>query len=179
MNCELPDDVIDVSQFRQVPDNQEVFIIEKGDSTKQDKSIIIEILEVPESDIENSLKTHLSDLLEIEISDIEGALQAESRTGLEFEQVSNEISEKNYLALFKYNPKSILVVYGLVRVDKVECDFLVSMFISLDNQDYTDVKDKPLSYIIENQGSLNIQSDIKAVECAVKTMVIKNWSLFG
>lgn len=179
VSCELPDEVIDVAKFRQVPDNQEVFLIEKGDSTKQDKSVIIEILEQPNSNIEQSLETHLSDLLEIEVLDIQAVLREEPMVTLKYEQFTNEISDKNFLTLFKYNPKNILVVYALVRVDRAQCDFLISLFINLSNPDYEDIHDKSLTYIIENYRSLNINRDIKTVETAAKSIIINNWSLFA
>ena len=40
----VPKDFKDVSQFRQVPDNQEVFV-----SSTSDETLIIELLETPEN----------------------------------------------------------------------------------------------------------------------------------
>ncbi len=48
ITIDLPDSFEDVSKFRQVPDNQEVFV-----SKHSDLSFIVEILETPENlDIE-------------------------------------------------------------------------------------------------------------------------------
>lgn len=57
----LPSDIKDVSKFRQVPDNQEVFILEDG---PKDISIIFDLLQHNNLGLEASLKENLDDIFE-------------------------------------------------------------------------------------------------------------------
>lgn len=50
ISINLPDNFQDVSKFRQVPDNQEVFVYKQSDA-----SIIIELLETPSNLDEEAL----------------------------------------------------------------------------------------------------------------------------
>lgn len=53
----LPSNAKDISDLRQIPDNQEVFA-----HPVTDQSIIIEILEYVDKDDEEAIRTHFSDL---------------------------------------------------------------------------------------------------------------------
>lgn len=115
IEIDLPTGVIDVSQFRQVPDNQEVFLIEKS-TAKEDQNIIIELLEQPIGEIKEVLNTHLSDIFD-------------------------DVKPFEYVAL---NDNSYMVEYenfliGLVRLDKYETDILVSFNNSYDTQSFKSI----------------------------------------
>ncbi|KAJ2005173.1 hypothetical protein GGI04_002120 [Coemansia thaxteri] len=61
MSIDLCDDMVDVSEIRQVPDNQEVFV-----STNSDDSVIIEILEgVDEADGFDALRFHYAQVADL------------------------------------------------------------------------------------------------------------------
>ncbi|KAM7540960.1 hypothetical protein Aperf_G00000035759 [Anoplocephala perfoliata] len=63
----LPSPVIDASNFRQVPDNQEVFV-----NPTNNQSIIVDILEaVPEADLTEAVKLHFQ-----EIADCNSAIES-------------------------------------------------------------------------------------------------------
>ncbi|CAH6721520.1 hypothetical protein CLIB1444_06S04060 [[Candida] jaroonii] len=110
IEIDLPTGVIDVSQFRQVPDNQEVFLIEKS-TANEDQNIIIELLEQPEGEINEVLNTHLSDI---------------------FDDVKpfkyDSLKENSYMVEYE----NFLI--GLIRFDKFETDILVSFNNSHDTQ---------------------------------------------
>lgn len=57
----LPSGIKDVSDFRQVPDNQEVFILEDG---PKDISIIFDLLQHNDLGLEASLKENLDDIFD-------------------------------------------------------------------------------------------------------------------
>lgn len=56
---DLPDNFLDVSQLRQVPDNQEVFV-----SKDSDESFVIELLETTDAALDSSIEYHWNDLCE-------------------------------------------------------------------------------------------------------------------
>lgn len=148
IETELPEQIIDVSNFRQVPDNQEVFLIEHEDKSR-DKSIIIEILEQPEGDIEEVIKLHLSDV--IEQDDIK-------RQNFSFERVANNISQENYLIQYcdKSKENQEIFVLSLIRLIKANTDILVT------------IKTNPLDFQYEKLTG----------ETILKTLTVKNWQLF-
>lgn len=100
--CTLPSTVIDVSGFRQVPDNQEVFLLESN----TDKSIIIELLESPDTDIERLLKLHLSDVLETDPDEV----------NLNYKQLKS--------CYILQNDK---ITLGLRRIEKYNVDILMTI----------------------------------------------------
>lgn len=57
LSAVLPPGAADVSQIRQIPDNQEVFT-----HSQTDQSLIIEILEMVQEPDESAIKTHFEDL---------------------------------------------------------------------------------------------------------------------
>ncbi|EGV65059.1 hypothetical protein PSN45_004931 [Yamadazyma tenuis] len=170
LDVELPDDVIDVSDFRQVPDNQEVFLVERGSGPKEDKSIIIELLESPEGSIDQVLKMHLSDLLDIDISQI---------NDVEYIKTSNSLGEDNYISIYKDSEKNLMVIFSLVRVSKVQTDILLSFFLSIDTPNYQHLKDLDSKNISQNYASLGMEPDVRLVHTATEKIHIKNWLIFS
>ncbi|KAM3179114.1 hypothetical protein ACTXT7_001252 [Hymenolepis weldensis] len=60
LQIHLPSPAIDVSNFRQVPDNQEIFV-----NPANNQSIIVDILEaLPESDLVEAVKLHFQEIAE-------------------------------------------------------------------------------------------------------------------
>lgn len=155
----LPPSVIDVSSFRQVPDNQEVFLLELNDP-KHDKSIIIELLETPSPDIFASFRLHLSDVTEQEeISDIH------------YQTIST--NSKDTRAFLVYNHQDITIIMGVVRLAQVGTDVLVTMNVP---------RDRSLphgnEYMLEHFLELSIGESVGVVKGVVGSLRVEDWDLF-
>jgi hypothetical protein len=98
----IPAHVQDASQFRQIPDNQEVFV-----SSDSDDSIIIELLEPA------SIEDHIQEIL-----DLNEAQKAE------FLEQSDTVIVK--LECAKFNKLSFVTV-SMGRVHAYDCDILVTI----------------------------------------------------
>lgn len=152
----LPPDVIDVSNFRQVPDNQEVFLIERGDNPQNDKSLIIEILETPQTPlIKLALRLHVSDLIEQEPETIK-------EDDIKYKVVDNkQLGGTNYMLVYNY--QQITIIIGVIRIESHSTDILVSMNVKKNNVANLDCP----------------SSDVAIVQKVVESLTINDWHLFG
>mmetsp|Transcript_9351 Transcript_9351/g.11644 ORF Transcript_9351/g.11644 Transcript_9351/m.11644 type:complete len:154 (-) Transcript_9351:1206-1667(-) len=120
----LPDGIVDVSDMRQVPDNQEVFIIEEGDN---DISIIFDLLEqVDAGDINTALKMHIDDMLE-------------TNQFTMIEEIDLKLLDAKIHICYVNSNNSIHLI-SLIRLNKVETDIVISMHVAL--SDINVVKEK-------------------------------------
>lgn len=120
----LPEGIVDVSNIRQVPDTQEVFIIEDGE---KDVSIIFDLLEqVSSSDVKEALRIHIDDILE-----------SNDYTMLE-ERFLKTLNTNIYTCYV--NTKNLTTLVSLIRLDKVQTDVVISM--NANESDIDVVKDK-------------------------------------
>ncbi|XP_071110068.1 ran guanine nucleotide release factor-like [Haliotis cracherodii] len=129
LSAVLPAGVKDVSELRELPDNQEVFV-----HPVTDQSLIIEILEFVEEPDEEAIRTHFDD-----VADSNGAASNEDNTLQHTEQVDKpqtRMSEcdKIYYILgqqkvskFKESSKNLINVHmGLFRLPQYTTDILVT-----------------------------------------------------
>lgn len=120
----LPVGIVDVSDMRQVPDNQEVFIIEEGD---KDISIIFDLLEqVDAQDINTALKMHIDDMLE-------------TNQFTMIEEIDLKFLDTKIHTCYVNSNNSIHLI-SLIRLSKVETDIVISMHVA--SSDINFVKDK-------------------------------------
>ncbi|CUM45032.1 uncharacterized protein AC631_01374 [Debaryomyces fabryi] len=120
----LPVGIVDVSDMRQVPDNQEVFIIEEGD---KDISIIFDLLEqVDAQDINTALKMHIDDMLE-------------TNQFTMIEEIALKFLDTKIHTCYVNSNNSIHLI-SLIRLSKVETDIVISMHVA--SSDINFVKDK-------------------------------------
>lgn len=109
----LPAGIVDVSDMRQVPDNQEVFIIEDGD---KDVSIIFDLLEqVDVQDINAALRMHIDDMLETSQFTM-------------IEEIDLKVLNTKIHTCY-VNSKSSIHLVSLIRLNKVETDIVISMHV--------------------------------------------------
>lgn len=109
----LPAGIVDVSDMRQVPDNQEVFIIEDGD---KDVSIIFDLLEqVGTDDINSALRMHIDDMLEI-------------NKYIMIEEMDLKALNTKIFTCYVNSNNSIHLV-SLIRLSEVETDIVISMHV--------------------------------------------------
>lgn len=163
ITIDLPENVIDVSNFRQVPDNQEVFLIE-GVSPPDDISIIIELLELPDGLLDQVIKMHLSDSLDMEIDDI---------SDVKIESKSHNLGTQ-HIGLYK--TPELLVIFSLVRVPKVHTDILMSVFLNFKSETYNELKHYDYNYILQNKV---IGEHLDNINSCTKSLDIKDYDLFG
>ena len=109
----LPAGIVDVSDMRQVPDNQEVFIIEDGD---KDVSIIFDLLEqVDVQDINAALRMHIDDMLE-------------TNQFTMMEEIDLKVLNTKIHTCY-VNSKNSIHLVSLIRLNKVETDIVISMHV--------------------------------------------------
>lgn len=126
MSIELPEDAQDVSDVREIPDNQEVFT-----HSITDQSIIIEILEYVDESDEQALKTHYED--------IAGSNEADGSDIMNTEEIPKDqlaitdcsgayaLKGQQMVSKFKESAKNAVYIHmGLVRLPQYETDILIS-----------------------------------------------------
>ncbi|SGZ58322.1 CIC11C00000002461 [Sungouiella intermedia] len=176
ITANLPQGAIDVSDFRQIPDTQEVFLLEKPNGL--DQSIIFDLLErVDASSLPEVIAVHLDDILEgaaTNIAPLESmehpVLRCEMHTFLVKPLPSKQETEHVKLFMFLF----------LIRLEKVATDFLVTMNVPLEtNGEVTqELFQKEVSSVM-NQDQSIISECYKQVKESAISLDVKDWKLFG
>lgn len=186
----LPKGFLDASQFRQIPDTQEVYV-----SPENDDSLVIDLMEkVSETTPKDYLKTHLDEIVALNGSDpnsqVETVLTEEVTANVDKETVltayvtvavepankwgrtaslENEDGNKDLMG-----EPLLVMIMGVLRLDKADTDVVVTYNV-------------PITHYSEYQGVLTqtkeamperVQKGIEAVETLFKTFVVVNWKLF-
>lgn len=180
METSLPSTAIDVSQFRQIPDTQEVFILEM-DTKEKDQNIIIDLLEMVDKPYNDAILEHIED--------------ARDKVMPNFivEEVQNpHLSCKVYISFVLAD--NLLTLLSLLRLEKTETDILISMNIPVgpefENIDIDDLKkclchgentDIEGSFESNDLNSYinNLQKSYGIFRRASLTLKINDWGLFG
>lgn len=124
----IPERFVDVSEFRQVPDHQEVF-----SDPVTDESIIIEILEREQLPDNEAIVSHFNDLAEANSAEAR-ILKSESIPHVDLPQLGTNvpftagflIGEQN-IAKFREDAKNLVgILILLVRLPSVTTDLLIS-----------------------------------------------------
>ena len=110
----IPRGSIDVSDLRQVPDNQEVFLIEEN---KRDLSIIFDILEQPASDPQSAIEAHVEDIFD----------SKEHKPLKEIEHTTSSLP--TYLVYVNKPDIGLVAFVALFRLNQVQTDFLITLNI--------------------------------------------------
>ncbi|GIZ47659.1 hypothetical protein CKM354_001074400 [Cercospora kikuchii] len=179
ITAEIPIGWEDVSQIRQVPDTQEVFLHTEGFS-----SMVFDILERVENasndDVE-ALKFHLSDIID---SEPDAAASTVLETASEFGlgkmpgtkclSLVARVPAGEKMRGRANEPKGGVVVFViLVRLERVETDFVVSVNLPVMREGAVgeggDVK--------EVEGLLDVGRKVR--ERVVGSLQVKDWGLFG
>ncbi|XP_048770167.2 ran guanine nucleotide release factor-like isoform X2 [Ostrea edulis] len=128
LSFQLPENAKDISDIRQIPDNQEVFA-----HPITDQSIIIEILEYVGSDDEEAIKTHFNDLAsdnDVQSGDA-AIVQIEkiSDTDLKMTQCDSAYYILGQQNISKFNEaakNTVNMHIGLFRISSFTSDILVT-----------------------------------------------------
>lgn len=169
----LPAGAIDVSEFRQIPDTQEVFLLEKPSGL--DQSIIIDLLEqVHATDLAQVIAVHLDDILDgpaVFIAPLESA----------------SLPELGEIHSFLVRPPDskmetkdvkIFTFLALIRVEKVATDIVITMNVPLKKDQVTEkVFNEEKDGVVNKRGTELAQCYEKIMNIAL-TMKVEDWSLF-
>ncbi|KAF0695834.1 Aste57867_13354 [Aphanomyces stellatus] len=173
LSCEIPQGFADVSEFRQVPDNQEVFA-----EAATDRCVIVELLELEASvPLESSAEYYFHELAESngcapnDVTILQ-TCQATETDLPSLRVIANIAIGKQCVAKFKEAAKNIMQLYVCcIRLPNVTTDLVVSVTVPLAlNPDSSSTRD---GQIIGNaDDGLSILKDI------LRTITVHNWSLF-
>jgi hypothetical protein len=178
--------IVDVSNFRQIPDTQEVFILESSTSScssdnnepspwslNGDISIIFDILELVPGPYECAIVTHIEDLVElgkpqncIVHDPLPGAIHTQTTSFII--HANDRRDAKQSCALF------ILTFISLVRLQNVESDILITMNVPLDREYST----TEVSECLRNDNNA-ISAAYSVFNTLCLSFKIVNWDLFG
>lgn len=206
ITSEVPTCVLDASDFRQVPDTQEVFIpaddatTTSMDSLRTEDSLIFDLMERIDGDDMEAIKEHFT-----EIATLNGAAQWEL---FRITECVNSLGVKAYVCVAlepalkwgrseaidagkqvvegdsgEYRP-ALAVVLGIVRLSNVNTDLLITYNAHFSNveelmhlEELHHAQDE--DQIAKNVAFERISYASAVVELAVKTLKVKNWELFG
>ncbi|KAI5963033.1 uncharacterized protein KGF55_002825 [Candida pseudojiufengensis] len=125
----LPSTFIDISQIRQIPDTQEVFINEVDNTLSYDQSLIFDILEqVPTPNYSEAIQEHLIDIAPT------GTINhlIEEFKGEDIEKFFSYIIFKpEYKRVEENQSKLNIVLICLIRINKIKTDILIQYIIPL------------------------------------------------
>ncbi|KAL8376703.1 hypothetical protein RB595_007699 [Gaeumannomyces hyphopodioides] len=184
LSSEIPEQFADVSQIRQVPDNQEVFIDKDGFT-----SIIIEITErvgpagsSPEID-GKALSVHLEDIVG---SDVDG-VKVWNTTDTEFSRVSSEIPAYTLIATQNplKDPRSpggssaapdfTALILTLLRLEREQTDILITVNVPHIKGSYDEDE---IDLEMGKQGKL-IGDAVEYAARMWSTFAIHDWKIFN
>lgn len=166
----LPDDAVDALKVREVPDTQEVFVFSHPELVLWDRSLIFDLLELVDGDSYDAIIAHhIADItdenptnryLEDVVTDIDvnGTKVPCKLSLIEFTNRRRDATEEGA-------PKYIVTLIGLIRLENVTTDFLVTLNVPVADANSGDkvVVDPAYALFKQVVGSLKVQ----------------RWDLFG
>ncbi|KAI8376984.1 hypothetical protein BD560DRAFT_391333 [Blakeslea trispora] len=174
----VPDSFVDASQFRQIPDNQEVFV----DMNTQ-QSLIFELLEQVEAKGTDIAKFHFQQLADDnEASDAAVSFAAQldpkevcpllppSTTEIYILQGTQKVSKFNE----KQADNTVEIIMTIVRLVQVETDFVLSVNAPIQLASTSSEQE-----YAEGTSPISIEMVKQEVLTALKGLQVKDWSLFG
>lgn len=172
--ADLPSNLIDASQLREIPDTQEVFILESNQNVPNlDLSIIFDLLEsVQANTIEEILQIHIKEISE-DTKTVSATYQTIHNTSL---------NKDTYFTYFVQNsPKkdkfALVTLISLIQLERADTDVLISVnvpFLDLDGTKSQEELERELS-----ESGSPIGKGYKLLKDATTSYTVKDWSLFG
>lgn len=172
IKCDLPEVAVDVSDFREVPDTQEVFILERPNGL--DRSLIIDLLEmVKANSLPEIISIHLEDILEEPPKYI--APLVSSKTSHDFDAhyfLIKPMSNKQETTEVK-----LFMLLCLVRLDKVDTDVIFTFNVPLKSDEVT--AELFQTYVTgANDGSSDLGHCFQQIKHWASTFEVQDWGLF-
>ncbi|ABN67046.2 predicted protein [Scheffersomyces stipitis CBS 6054] len=176
--------LVDVSHIRQIPDNQEVFLIEDHrKNPKFDKSLIFDLLEsVPAKSYTEAIATHIEELVEPNESAtnwfIENLTRDNFQQEVNFSFIEHANSRKD--AAEPDSPVAVFTFIAFIRLDRVETDVLITLNVPLaeqiDPQQF-------LKYLGSSGEVVEAYEDLKKQYLVFRDIgynyFVEDWGLFG
>ncbi|AOA63480.1 GTP-Gsp1p interacting protein [Komagataella phaffii CBS 7435] len=188
ITIQLPTTLLDASKFREVPDSQEVFVNGGTNTTNyqelnKNDSIIIDLLERAEEDIDVALKTHIQDISEANGVGANWFL-AFSETVPDAKKIAIVLEEAKKWG--KDSKGDVLVmVIGLIRLKEVSTDVVITANVPIgDDEKEVEGLHKLVEHRYHHADDDNLAFQrIKIAEAVVlkilETFHVDNWGLFG
>lgn len=172
---EIPSDAIDVSTFRQIPDTQEVFLLEK--SSGLDQSLIFDLLERVESaTLPEIVAVHLDDILDDTASYI-APLESFQNENLECE--SHSFLVKPGPSKLETEKAKVFMLLVILRVEKVQTDIIITMNVPIETGDVSpEVFQQKVDEAIAISSDAIIGEAYGVINKAATSYKVKNWALF-
>jgi len=175
MQVSIPRRFVDISGFRQVPDNQEVFT-----DVKTDQSIIIELLSIENVPNEESAAHHFKELARDNDALHEHSILKIERLGRDDlpnfgdEVYKSVVVGQQRVSKFKEHAKNIVTIFlATIRLANVTTDVVITLNepVQISGESSSAANVEPLS--AQQVNSLTI------FKVLLKTLQVRNWDLFA
>ncbi|KAA8896373.1 hypothetical protein TRICI_006907 [Trichomonascus ciferrii] len=199
----IPSGFVDVSNFRQVPDTQEVFVCDRDG---YDDSVVFDIMERVEGDDVEAVKEHLNELSVLNSVGQDYITLQLTRVDMKKQKLDNstELQPPCYLSVAvepskkwgreeaaKDDPTGsvkplVVLVMAVIRLENVTSDILLTYNIPIrTQQEITD-----LEALVKDKESLSNNDEIppvgqrinsvrQQVVHSLQAFTVEDWSLFG
>lgn len=175
IETDLPADAVDVSDFRQVPDTQEVFLLEQPDGL--DRLVIIDLLEQVKGELPDILATHLDDILDEPAqfvapleSMVHPELATDVHTFLVKPQPTKQETESTKLFMF----------VCIIRLDSVASDALITVNVPCRTDAVTHAAfQQAAGSVLAEPADGALAQTYAAIKHWVSTFQVVDWSLFA
>lgn len=174
ITAEIPEGAIDVSNLREVPDTQEVFLLEQPN--KLDQAIIIDLLEsVEKPSLAEIVSIHLSDILDDPPTFL-APLESFHNTNVEADvhtflvKPAPSKQETKGVRLFMY--------IALLQVLKAESDVVITMTVPHECGEITQAAFFELAQKAVSGDEPVLGKAYNVIKSVVKTFKICDWDLF-
>jgi len=163
--CDVPTAYVDVSQIRQVPDNQEVFA-----DLKTDDSLIIELLEaIPQFSHLDIIKAHFEEISEqndAKSMSISLMRQLDPDATPNIHDIECYVLSGRQMVAKRYErmERVLCLTLGVIRIPQCKTDVLITF-------------NHPLPLIPSNEDD-SASFGMQVVTRALNTLSIKDWNLF-
>lgn len=174
ISSEVPSDAIDVSTFRQIPDTQEVYLLEKP--TGLDQSLIFDLLvRVDAESLAEVVAVHLDDILDGPASQI---APIESFTNVHLGCETHSFLVKPGPTKVESSEAKLFMLLVILRIEKVETDVVVTMNVPVEMAEVTaETFQKELDDILS--GTSTIGSAYSVIKTASSSLRVLDWALFA
>lgn len=173
ISTQIPEDAVDVSKFRQIPDTQEVFLLEKP--THLDQSLIFDLLERVEGSLAEVVTVHLDDILEGPAAHI-APLESFANANLECD--THSFLVKPGSSLLESDTVKIYMLLVIHRIERVQTDIVISMNVPVESGDVTAAVFQQETESLLGDFSVLTQAYAVARKAAI-SLQVEDWALFA
>lgn len=198
LTTKLPKGLLDASEFRQVPDTQEVFVTDSENTTNYDDmvktdSIIIDLMEALETtNVDEALKEHFAEISTLNDNEsnwkllnsnkVENSLESDAVVGVGLEPALKWGRKEQVTGKSSEFKPTLVVVLGLIRLKKVETDILLTYNVLFnDGDELQQLHELDQSGFVEseNKAYKRIKFAIDTTTQAINEFKVEQWDLFG